>query len=82
MVLFVICANPFDVKKISNKIEGTWVNSAVQKAVKKTFKKAARKAEKAKKIKFKETFKLFKSIFPKALKRFLVIHRAASLSKT
>ena len=68
MVLFVICANPSDVKKITNKIEGTWGNSAVQKVVKKTFKEAAKKAEKTKKIKFKETFKLLKSIFPNALK--------------
>ena len=68
MVLFVICANTSDVKKITKKIECTWGNSAVQKVVKKTFKEAAKKAEKTKKIKFKETFKAFKSIFPNALK--------------
>ena len=72
MVLFVICANPSDVKKITQKIsqniKGTWGNSAVQKVVKKNFKEAAKKAERENKIKFKETFKLLKNIFPNALK--------------
>ena len=56
------------VKTISKSTKGTWGKSGVQKAVKKPFKEAAIKAEEKGEIRYKQTFKLLKVVFPNGLK--------------
>lgn len=68
LVLFVISADPALIATSTSSIEGTWGSSGNPKKVKQAFKKAAKAAEKSKNIKYKETFKLLKEIFPSALK--------------
>jgi len=68
LVLFVISADPALITTSTSSIEGTWGSSGNPKKVKQAFKKAAQAAEKSKNIKYKETFKLLKEIFPSALK--------------
>jgi len=76
VVLFMICAKPSSVKTITDAIKaekkgvkkGTWGESGVQKAVKKAFKEAAIKAEKKGEIRYKQSFKLLKVVFPNGLK--------------
>ena len=55
------------VKTIIKSTKDTWRKSGVQKAVKKAF-KAAIKAEEKGEIRYKETFKLLKVVFPNGLK--------------
>lgn len=67
-ILFVICANPSLVKTSTASIKGQWGTSTNQNKVKKALKEAAKAAEESQNIKYKETFKLLKIIFPQLLK--------------
>ena len=72
-ILFVICANPSLVKTSTASIKGQWGTSTNQNKVKKALKEAAKAAEESQNIKYKETFKLLKIIFPQLLKWFSLI---------
>ena len=79
LILFVICANASLVKTSTSSIKGTWGTSQNQNKVKKALKTAAQQADQADTIMYKESFKLLKTLFPKALKWFSLIYRDFSL---
>merc|ERR1712146_291225 len=68
IILFVICADESLVTESTKNITKTWGVSGVPNQVKKAFKDVAKDAEKENNIKYKETFRLLKQLFPAALK--------------
>jgi len=65
-VLLVVCADPALVKKSTENLGDSWGSNRGK--VAKAFKDAVKAAEKSKKIRYPETFFLFKQLFPLLLK--------------
>lgn len=68
IIIFVVCVDAKIFETSTRDIEGTWGESAYRNKVVKALTKAVKEAESNNNIKYPETFKLFKNLFPKVLK--------------
>ena len=68
IIIFVVCIDAKLFETSTKDFEGTWGDSAIRNKVVKALTKAVKEAESNNNIKYSETFKLFKNLFPKVLK--------------